>query len=151
MKSREDTLRVLLDTSFILPTLGIDIGDEFLRGLERLDGLKAEVYYSIFNILESLWVAIRLAKRGVLHVERFGEGLRSIIEGVRYLRVVEGAEVFRGALRLYFLGHRDIIDNILYATSVDLGIKMLTLDEELKEFIKEKGLKNTLIKPDELL
>lgn len=150
MKSRGDTLRVLLDTSFVLPTLGIDSGGESLRGLERLAGLEAEVYYSVFNILESLWIATRLARSGVLDVERFGDGLRSIIEGVRYLRVVEDSEIFRGALKLYFLGHRDMIDNILYVTSIDLGIKMLTLDKELKEFIKEKVLKDTLIKPSEI-
>jgi PIN domain nuclease of toxin-antitoxin system len=48
-------------------------------------------------------------------------------------------------------GHKDMIDNILYANSTRLNIKLLTLDNELKIFILERGLKNTLITPDELI
>ncbi|MBS7645547.1 MAG: hypothetical protein QW569_01050 [Candidatus Bathyarchaeia archaeon] len=55
MESRRDTLRVLLDAFFfILPSLGIDVGDEVSRSLKRLEDLKAEIYYSDFSILESL-------------------------------------------------------------------------------------------------
>lgn len=40
-----------------------------------------------------------------------------------------------------------MIDNILYASSTQLNLKLLTLDTELKEFIHEKRLKDTLIFP----
>ena len=49
------------------------------------------------------------------------------------------------------LGHKDMVDNILYASSTGLNLKLLTLDKELKEFIREKGLKDTLISPDQLI
>ena len=55
MKSKQAPLRVLLDTSFILPSLGIDVGEEVFKGLKRLTEIKAEIYYSHFSILESLW------------------------------------------------------------------------------------------------
>ena len=42
-------------------------------------------------------------------------------------------------------GHKDIIDNILYATSVNLNLKLLTLDAELKDFILSQRLKNIFI------
>ena len=48
------------------------------------------------------------------------------------------------------LGHKDMIDNILYATSSSLNLKLLTLDTELKEFIHVKGLKDTVISPGQI-
>ncbi len=58
--------------------------------------------------------------------------------------------MFSEALRLWIMGHRDIIDNILYATTIVFDLKLLTLDAELREFIHNKGLKDTLITPRDL-
>ncbi|MBS7612312.1 PIN domain-containing protein [Candidatus Bathyarchaeota archaeon] len=151
MKSRLNTLKVLLDTSFLLPTLGIDVSREVLECLKRLVEEEVELYYSKFSILESLWIAIRLAKDRNLDMERFNEGLRSIVNGGRYMRVEESSEVFNEALRLYMLGHKDMIDNILYATSSSLDFRLLTLDGELKEFIRGKGLKDIVLLPREVI
>ena len=148
MKSREARLKVLLDTSFTLPTLGIDMGEAVLKGLRRLAGIKAEIYYSRFSILESLWVAVKLPT--TLNRQSFSLGLRSIIEGGRYRKVEEDFQTFNNALNLYMLGHRDMIDNILYASSVSQNLKLLTVDRELKKFISEKRLENTLIFPNQL-
>jgi PIN domain nuclease of toxin-antitoxin system len=151
LKSKQDTLKVLLDTSFILPSLGIDVGKEVSKGLRGLADIKAEIYYSHFSILESLWVAASLSTNATFDAESFNLGLRSIIEGDRYMKVKEDSKTFNDALKLHILGHRDMIDNILYANSTSLNIKLLTLDNKLKSFIRERGLKNTLIAPDELM
>jgi PIN domain nuclease of toxin-antitoxin system len=66
------------------------------------------------------------------------------------MKVKEDSKTFNDALKLHMLGHKDMIDNILYANTTHLNIKLLTLDNELKSFIRERGLKNTLIAPDEL-
>ncbi|MEM1517052.1 MAG: PIN domain-containing protein [Thermofilum sp.] len=147
MKSRKG-LRVLLDTSFILPSLGVDVGREVLQGLKRLAEAEAEVFYSRFSILESLWVVAKLTRGKV--DEAFSVGLRSVVESGRYREVKEDAWVFREALRLYALGHRDMIDNLLYASSLRYGLQLLTLDRELKEFVRRNGLKDTLVLPGEL-
>jgi hypothetical protein len=42
LKNKKNTLKVLLDTSFILPTLGIDTGIEVKEALNKLDELNAE-------------------------------------------------------------------------------------------------------------
>ena len=150
MKNKQATLNVLLDTSFILPSLGIDVGKEVSEGLKGLADIKAEIHYSHFSILESLWVAARLSTNATFDAESFSLGLRSIIEGDRYMKVKEDSKTFNDALKLHMLGHKDMIDNILYANTTRLNIKLLTLDNELKNFIHERGLKNTLITPDEL-
>ena len=150
MKSKQAASKVLLDTSFILPTLGIDVGEEVSVGLKKLANIKAELYYSSFSILEALWVAARLTKTPTFNIGRFSHGLRSIIESGKYGKVEEDSETFKESLRLHMLGHKDIIDNILYATSTQLNLKLLTLDTELREFIRQKGLIDTLISPNQI-
>ena len=150
MSGRVETLKVLLDTSFILPSLGIDVGEEVLEGLRRLAASRVEIYYSGFSLLESLWVSARLSAGAAIDMEGFRLGLRSVVEGGRYRRVGETSQVFSDALGLYTLGHRDMVDNVLYACSTNLGMKFLTVDEELKEFVGSRGLEDTLLSPDQL-
>lgn len=150
MKSKQSTLSILLDASFILPTLGIDTGKEVTRCLEKISEIKPEIYISRFSILESLWIITRLIRSVDLDAEHFKIGLRSILESGRYKKIEESSEIFNEALRLYRLGHKDMIDNILYASSTQLNLKLLTLDTELKEFIHEKRLKDTLIFPNQI-
>ncbi|MFB0544302.1 MAG: PIN domain-containing protein, partial [Asgard group archaeon] len=111
---------------------------------------KAKVYYSQFSILEALWVTAKIAKKGRIDQDRVEEGLNSIMESARYERIIEDSKVFSDSLKLHLKGHRDMIDNILYAYSVRHDLKFLTLDSELKNFIQEKGLKNPLITPEEI-
>ena len=54
------------------------------------------------------------------------------------------------ALKLYELGHADLIDNMLYADARQMGLKLLTLDEELRDFILNAGLEDVFITLDEL-
>lgn len=143
-------MKVLLDTTFILPTLGIDVGEEALKGLKKLADIRAEIYCSRFSILETLWVAARLSRGANFNAESFKLGLRSILESGRYIKVEEDSEIFNEALKLHLIGHKDMIDNILYASSIHLNLQLLTLDTELKEFIREKGLKDPLIYPNQI-
>jgi len=143
-------LKVLLDTSFILPTLGVDTGEEVFKGLKKLAEIKADIRYSCFSILESLWITARLSRVVDFDTERFRRGLRSIIESRKYARIEENSDIFNDALRLHMLGHKDMIDNILYASSIHLDLKLLTLDVELKKFIDNKRLTDPLIFPDEM-
>lgn len=43
-----------------------------------------------------------------------------------------------------------MIDNILYAVSLHHSLRFLTLDDNLREFISNKGLENTLIRVDQI-
>lgn len=148
MRSRQSRLRILLDTSFILPSLGIDVGREVVECLKKLAEADVEIFYSRFSVLEALWVIAKLT--GGVVDDAFNTGLRSIMESGRYGEVEEDPLVFNEALGLYALGHRDMVDNILYASSVHFDLKLLTLDNELKEFVLEKKLKDTLITPSQL-
>jgi len=39
--------------------LGIDVGKQTNRALKKLAEIDAEIYYSRFSLLESLWIAAR--------------------------------------------------------------------------------------------
>ncbi len=149
MKNNRATLRVLLDTSFILPSLGIDVGEVVNKGLKKISDIEAEIYYSSFSILESLWVAARLEKDAT-DIDRVDLGLRSVMESSRYKEIREDSEIFVKALEMHKLGHGDSIDNILYSTSIILNLKLLTVDKGLKEFIAAKRLTDTLMHPDQI-
>lgn len=145
--SKEKRLRILLDTSFILPTLGIDVNERVINAIRELKQREAEIFFSRFSLLESLWVAAKLIKTRKFDYRRFLTGLESLFKAGRYKLISEGPDTFMKAIELYRLGHEDMIDNILYATSIEHNLNFLTLDEELKEFIKRNRLRDTLILP----
>lgn len=147
MKNKQPKPNILLDTSFLLPTLGIDTGKEVLKTLKKLTEIKADIHYSSFSILESLGIAAHLSQKGQLDTERFKQGLTSIMKATTYKKIPENSSTFNEALKLHLLGHKDMIDNILYTSSIHLNLKLLTLDAELKKFIKNKRLTDTLISP----
>lgn len=150
MNNSAEPLRVLIDTTFLLPTLGIDVGKQADRALKKLAEIDAEIRYSRFSILESLWIAARNVGNSGLDIDRFSHGLRSVMESGRYEKLDESSEVFSRAVRLYQLGHGDMIDNILYADSVHFALRFLTMDHNLRDFIEEKDLERTLLLVDDL-
>jgi PIN domain nuclease of toxin-antitoxin system len=144
-------MRILLDTSIILPTLGITVSGVTPEAIKFLaERPQVEIYYSRFSVLESLWVATRISDAKLSNAETFQLGLRSIIEGHRYKRVEEDSEIFKEAFRLYRLGHKDMIDNILYASGVSLRLALLTLDDQLRKFVLGKQLEDIFVSPDQL-
>lgn len=151
MKNRESVQRVLLDTNFILPSLGVDVGEDVLRSLKKLADAGSEIYYSRFSILECLWIASRLAADESAAAERINIGLKSVMDSHRYRKVDEDSKVLSDALALYTMGHKDMLDNILYASSLHLGLKFLTLDKELTQFIRERRLEDTMTSPSQLV
>jgi PIN domain nuclease of toxin-antitoxin system len=150
LNNNAEPLRVLIDTTFLLPTLGIDVGKQTNRALKKLAEIDAEIHYSRFSILESLWVVARNVGNSGLDIDRFSHGLRSVMESGRYEKLDENSEVFSRAVRLYELGHGDMIDNILYADSVHFGLRFLTMDRNLRDFIEEEDLEKTLLLVDDL-
>ena len=54
-------MRILLDTSFLLPSMGVEVtgASEVLKKLKEEEN---ELYYSNFSLLESLWVLLSLER-----------------------------------------------------------------------------------------
>jgi len=128
-------MRVLLDTSLLLPTLGIEVerADKILKRLRD-----HELYYSELSILECLWVVNSLKKKGKSDRESFETGIRSIFEC--YAKAEINAEIVLRAFEIYEMGHRDIVDCLLYSTASKNNMKFASLDDELKGFVKDNDL-----------
>jgi len=144
-------LDVLLDTSFLLPSFGVDVGEGVERCLKLLADHKGEVrvYYSRYSVLEAVLILLREVKRGRLKLEDAYEMAEAGVATVAYgLKAVdEPPSAFGEALRLYGLGHRDVFDDVLYATAATNGMYFLTLDSELVDFVKEKKLAGIALTP----
>ncbi|MEM0439643.1 MAG: PIN domain-containing protein, partial [Sulfolobales archaeon] len=137
--------RILVDTFFILPVLGFKTDNAVLESLPLLR--LCDVYYSDVSILEALWKIAKAIK------DR--ERARIVLEGAELLRssfkrVEIDGKALGIAIELYLRGHKDLIDNILYGVSISKNLKLLTIDKELRIFIKNQGLEDTLLYPEEL-
>lgn len=137
------SLRILLDTSFLLPFLGIDVGEPVTKTLQKLRGY--ELYYSELSLLEALWKIVK-----VVNIDKMSivlEGLALIRRDLKLAPIDERATKI--ALELYRLGHRDLIDNLLYGITLSQNLKLLTIDEELISFVKSNDYPDTFISPNE--
>jgi len=150
-------LKILLDTSFILPTFGIDTDASLVPALVKAAGNMHELHYSRLSLLEVSWILAKRAQLANARADVIAEdrdalerGVRSVTQSGRYYEVVEPPEAYSGALKLRSLGHRDMIDCLLYLDSAHYGLRLLTLDSELKRFLTGHGLKDTLLFPSEL-
>ena len=144
--------RILLDTSFLLPVLGFETNRRVMNAFPRLRG--HVLHYSSLSLLEALW---KIAKQPQLRSpETRGQALQRIREGAEsieaWMTVTEpGAWAASEALRLYHLGHRDMIDNLLYATALEKGLRFLTVDEAFIGFLRRSGLPlHPVLLPEEL-
>ena len=148
--SRRDSLRaegILLDTSFLLPILGFETSDRVLAAFKRISPY--ELYYNDISILEALWKIVKIIRGTREELSRIEEGIRAINEYMRYAQI--NGEALKNAIYMYRLGHRDMIDNILYSIALSKGLKLLTVDEELSAFVAKHRLpKDVIITPEDL-
>jgi len=146
---------ILLDTSFILPSFRIDVGDEVNKVLRILNkyGDRFVVFYSTFNVLEALLVIIREVRRGNIKFDEAKEAIEfgAINTMMKLQKAPEPPQVYVLAFSLYSMGHKDLFDNLLYSVALVNDIKFLTMDYEFKEFIKSNKLNDTIITPKELM
>ncbi|MDI9619271.1 MAG: hypothetical protein QFX33_00395 [Candidatus Nezhaarchaeota archaeon] len=140
------TLKVLLDSTYILPSFGIEVeglsADHIVRLREA--GVKGEVK---FYCLTVVWIEIigkicRERERLNKNIDDIIEvSVKSLLESGFYKWLTPTSNAVRIAFKLRMLGHKDNVDNLLYATSLDNDMLLLTMDEELKEFLLKNNFK----------
>ena len=135
-KTRARSLNVLVDTSFLLPALGIEVENDVLDAI-RLFTKGVEVLYIEAALLEAMWKVIRIVPREKLSRVELG------VEAVRrtYKRLDPPPRAYIVAAEIYHRGHRDYINVLHYSTARELGIYFLTIDAELIENLERYGYK----------
>lgn len=136
MRSLGERIRILLDTTYLLPIVGIEVEgiEEVLKVLERLYRLgRAEIYYTPFNMLE----IVGKLSRTNYDRRRVRLGLVSIRESFKVTHPTIAG--YLRALELRRGGFRDLIDLLLYETSRTRRLGFLTRDLSLIRFLEEVG------------
>ncbi|MQL56386.1 PIN domain-containing protein [Acidianus ambivalens] len=125
-------MKILIDTSFILPALGIDVGESVLNLIKEFD--KHEIYYTELSLLEAMWIIRRLLKEGNnVDFKIVRTGLKSVFKTYHLLKIPISAYINAVNDRR----HNDLIDMIIYYTAKAYNLKFLSLDKRLKELDKE--------------
>ncbi len=133
MNSSMSKTRILLDTTYLLPVIGVEVEDveKPLAILEKLyKSGKAEIYYTPFSILEILGKLSRIS----YDRERVVLGLKSIRETFRITHPTVAG--YMKALELRRKGFKDLIDLLLYTTAKTRRLYFLTRDRELIDFLE---------------
>ncbi|MEN2975317.1 MAG: PIN domain-containing protein [Candidatus Caldarchaeales archaeon] len=149
-RRRYSIKRILLDSTYLLPIVGVSVSsvEKVLQVLEKLYRSRTiEIYYTEFNILEIIGKLSKIK----YDVEVVEAGLNSIVENFKHASPTSRS--YLTALKFRSTGFRDLIDLLLYTTSVENNLKMLTRDIDLFEFLRRvEGKKpNTIILEDEFL
>ena len=147
VKSQRNDLEVILDTSFILPTLGIEVEKEIYAALRALRGKK--IYYIEEGLLEALWAILRiLGKIPISVIERGVEIIRR-----DYTLLKPSGKAIIEAMKIYDLGHRDYIDALYYTSALYYGIKWLTIDRTFIKFLRKHKyrIEDVIITPVDLI
>lgn len=135
-------VRILVDSTFLLPTLGVkvaQISDSDLRELAKLRSRASFVclYQSLVEVLGKVARADVTSDKSTL--DAIEAGLRSLLESGVYTWTSPSVAALLHALEMKRKGHRDMIDNMLYATASERSMLFLSLDKDLKEFLTKNG------------
>lgn len=139
-------VKVLLDSTYILPSFGIEVeglSDEHIVKL-REAGVKGKVKYHCLSVV---WVEVigkicREKERLKIDIEDMVDvAVKSLLESGFYKWLSPTVDAVKLAFKLRMLGHRDNIDNLLYATSVENNMLLLTMDEDFKKFLSQNNFK----------
>ena len=146
-KSSQNSNKILLDTSFLLPILGFETSSKIMKAFQKLKS--CELYYSDISVLEALWKIVKVIKGSEEELSRIEEGIKAMRETMKHASIDEQA--IKSAMQMCRLGHRDMIDNLLYSIATSKNLRLLTVDEDLINFIKRHGFaENNIITPEEL-
>ncbi len=159
---------ILVDTTFLLPSVGGEINNVSVDFFKWLEGhslpysnnksLRIKLYASSSSLLELLGKTNReilklddpVKKTEAIHT--LNQGLRALLLSPRYKWKEQSVEILIQASELRRLGHRDMIDNILVATCQLENLWFLTLDTMLKEFLEVNSINtNWFMTPEQLM
>lgn len=142
-------LKILLDSTYILPIVGVEVEgiNKALTVLRELRRRKeAKFYYTQFNIIEIL---SKVAKTNYDH-NIVVKGLSLIEE--EFELAYPTVDGYIKALELKKKGFKDMIDLLLYVTSLTCNLQFLTRDKTLIDFLKNLNEETgNILHEDELI
>jgi len=139
--------KILVDTTFLLPALGISVEEEAEEIIPYFR--KLNVYYLEVGLLEAMWKIIKIVPRDKLERIRVGvEAIRST-----YNLLEPPPKAYVEAIKIYHEGHKDYIDTLHYTTAKNTNTPLLTIDYEFIEFLRKHNyeIEKIVLTPRELV
>lgn len=143
--------KILLDSTYLLPVFGIQVEGLTTQDIAKLR--EATITGKIQpHALTTCWIEIlgKVAREAQRHKTDITEIAEKAIKSLTQTEVIKwinpGPEALKLALKLRLLGHKDMIDNLLYATATTQNMTLLTMDTELVHFLKKHNLPTHNIK-----
>jgi len=144
-KSTQTKPKILVDTTFLLPALGIGVEGEAEKAIPYFR--EFEVHYLEVGLLEAMWKIVKIVPQDKLGRVKLG------IEAIRntYSLLEPPPEAYIEAIRIYREGHKDYIDALYYTTAKNANIPLLTIDYAFMEFLGEHNYNvRIMLTPKEL-
>ena len=137
-------LDVLLDSTYLLPSFGIEVeglSDEHIRTLREAWSKRLVCFYCLSVVwVEVIGKVCREARKSGLEITNVIDmAIKSLLESGVYKWVNPTSDAIKLAFKLRLAGHKDVIDNLLYATSITRNMIFLTMDKALKDFLIKHG------------
>ncbi len=137
---------ILIDTTFLLPALGVSVEKEAEEVIPYFRELN--VYYLEVGLLEAMWKIMKVVPQDKLRRVKIG------IEAIRntYKLLEPPAKAYIEAIEIYYKGHKDYIDALYYATAKNTNIPLLTIDYVLIEFLRKHNyeIEGVILTPNKL-
>ncbi len=155
-------MRILLDSTYLLPVFGIEVKGLMTKDYRILKRLVRRgvitLYYSPVSWVEIIGkIAKEIGASGKKEVPD-EDLIRAAFDSITRLGILQElvptTKDLKLALKMRLLGHKDIVDNLLYSMAYNNGMVFLSMDRSLKNFIKEnedKGLDPGIIKDHKML
>ena len=137
-------LDVLLDSTYLLPSFGIEVeelSDEHIRALREVWSRGLVCFYCLSVVwIEVIGKVCREARKSGLEISSMiNIAIRSLLESGVYEWIDPTPDAIKLAFKLRLVGHKDFIDDLLYATSITKNMIFLTMDDALKDFLVKHG------------
>lgn len=138
---------VLLDTTFLLPTLDFQVEEIETKDLRTLSVSKSgtRLFCSYVSFIEIFGKLAKSASNSAITKETVGQGIRSLLESRTYEWVNPSSEALNMAFDMRLKGHKDNIDNMLYSIASTSNMFFLSLDTALRRFLKKNGFDEKIV------
>lgn len=135
---------ILLDTTYVLPLFGIDLGEKLEKELREFfkNGRKEDKIFlsesSLLEVLYKLNREYRKQKKKVI-LDRYPLVFPSILnfEFLTLVNSILDPQIIENANVLRRSGHTDFLDCIIAGTALKLGSTLVTEDRELISKLKQ--------------
>ncbi|MDG6900534.1 MAG: PIN domain-containing protein [Nitrososphaerota archaeon] len=135
--------RVLLDTTYMLPAVGVGVGERLDHTLAAAQDAGHETWVSDISLFELLAKGAKLVKAGKLPEEKLMAGVRSIMAD----DTVEKASAYGEQVAAASIGlrrfHNDFVDCLIIASAMEHCDALVSeddfaTDEGLLRFVRER-------------